>query len=232
MSNINDLVALVRDIMDLDESDLPTSLIKTYVRDGYDRIINLERRWPFFEASASFNTVANQRDYPLSSIAGGTFREITSLVDTSMAGNRLSLTSIDDAERVWNAALDTPSRPLYFVEWGDNIKLYPKPDAVYPISVRGYRKPTFGWINDPEQSIDCDERLHTALAYYAISQAYKRQEDNEMSNVYKQSFEEAVMLARKDLMRTPSHRPVILSGGGPVFNERFWLQQLGRSLGQ
>ena len=128
--------------------------------------------------------------------------------------------------------LDTASRPLYFVLWGDTIKLYPKPDAVYPLSIRGYRKPTFGWLTDAEEQVDCDDRLHTALAYYAISQAYKRQEDNEMAMVYKQSFDEAVSLARQDLMRVPSAAPIILSGGGPKFNERYWLQQLGRSLGQ
>lgn len=232
MSTVNELIALVRDITDLDEADLPTPLVKSFIRDGYDRMINLERRWPFFESSTTFDTVAEQRDYALSDIGGGTFREITSLVDTSMAGNRLRLTAIEDAERVWNASLDTSSRPLYFVEWANSIKLYPKPDTVYPISVRGYRKPTYEWLNDSNLQVDCDDRLHTALAYYAISQAYKRQEDNEMSTVYKQSYEEAVMLARKDLMRTPAARPVVLSGGGPAFNERYWLQQLGRSLGQ
>lgn len=232
MSNISDLITIVRDITDLDEADLPTSLLRTFIRDGYERMINLERRWPFFETSAVLNTVAGQRDYPMSSIGDGNFREITSIVDNSMAGNRLRLVSIDDAERVWSATLDTASRPLYFVLWGDTIKLYPKPDAVYPLSIRGYRKPTFGWLTDAEEQVDCDDRLHTALAYYAISQAYKRQEDNEMAMVYKQSFDEAVSLARQDLMRVPSAAPIILSGGGPKFNERYWLQQLGRSLGQ
>lgn len=232
MSNVNDLIQIVRDITDLDEADLPIALIRTYIRDGYDRVINLERRWPFFESSTTLNTVAEQRDYPLSSIAGGTFREITSIVDNSMAGNRLGLVSIDDAERVWSASLDQSSRPLYFVEWGDNIKLYPKPDTVYPLSIRGYRKPTYGWLTDANQQVDCDDRLHTALAYYAISQAYKRQEDTEMSNVYKQSFDEAIGLARNELMRSPSHRAMIFNGGSPRMTESYWLQQLARNMGQ
>ncbi len=232
MSNINDLVQLVREITDLDESDLPIALIRTYIKDGYDRVINLERRWPFFEQSSTLNTVNGQRDYALANIASGTYREITSVVDTSMAGNRLSLISIDDAERVWNASLDQPSRPLYFVEWADNIKLYPKPDAVYPLSIRGYRKPTYDWVTDANEVVDCDDRLHTALAYYAISQAYKRQEDTEMSNVYKQSFDEAVSLARGELMRAPSHRAMIYNGGSARMNETYWLQQLSRNLGQ
>jgi len=232
LSTVADLVALVRDITDLDEADLPTSLLRTYFRDGYDRLINLERRWPFFETSVSLETVPEQRDYPMSTIGDGNLREITSIVDTSMAGNRLHLVSIDDAERVWNASLDAPSRPLYFVEWGNAIKLYPKPETVYPLSIRGYRKPTYTWLTNDALQVDCDERLHTAIAYYAISQAYKRQEDNEMSMVYKQSFDEAVALARRDLMRPPSHRPMVYNGGSPGMTERYWLQQLGRTLGQ
>jgi len=232
LSTVAELITLVRDITDLDEADLPSSLVRTYMRDGYDRIINLERRWPFFEVSTTINTVANQRDYPMSQVGDGNMREVTSIVDTSMAGNRLHLVSIDDAERVWNASLDQPSRPLYFVEWGNNIKLYPKPDTVYPLSVRGYRKPTYTWVNDANLQVDCDERLHTAIAYYAIAQAYKRQEDNEMAVVYKQSFDEAVSLARRDLMRPSTHRPMIYAGGSPGMTERYWLQQLGRTLGQ
>ena len=232
MSTSTELVQLVRDIIDIDEADLPTSLVRTYLRDGYDRIINLERTWPFFEVSTQFTTVPAQRDYLLSSIGNGDIREITSMVDTSIAGNRLRLISLEDAERVWSGSLDVSSRPLYFVSWGDNYKLYPKPDSAYVIDVRGYRKPSYDWVSDGVSQVDCDDRLHTALAYYAISRAYQRQEDSEMSNMYKQSFDEAVTLAKREIMRITSHRPTILSGGYPYPSMNRWLQDLGRTLGQ
>ena len=142
------------------------------------------------------------------------------------------MTSADVAEGIWNGSFDTPSRPLYYVEWGDIIRLYPKPDAVYPISVRGYRKPSYAWVADTSQQVDCDERFHTALAYYAISQAYRRQEDNEMMNSYKQSFDEAVGLVRRDMMRIPSAQPLVMAAGTARFTEKYWLESLGRNLGQ
>lgn len=231
MSTSPELVQLVRDIIDLDEADLPISLIRTYLRDGYDRVINLERTWPFFEVSTTFTTVAAQRDYLLSGIGDGNLREITSMVDTSMAGNRLRLISLEDAERIWSGSLDVSSRPLYFVSWGDNYKLFPKPDVAYLIEVRGYRKPTYGWLTDNTSQVDCDDRLHTALAYYALSRSYQRQEDAEMAAMYKQSFDEAVTLARREIMRITSHRPTILSGGYPYPTMNRWLQNLGRTLG-
>lgn len=231
MSTTLELITFVRDITDLDDADLPSSLIRQYMKDGFNRIINLERRWPFLEATYSLNTVAGQRDYPMSSIGSGNLREITSVLDDSTVGNRLSIITVDEAENVWHGSFDTATRPLFFAEWGDTVKLYPKPDAVYPLVIRGYRKPSYAWVTDTSQQLDCDERLHDAIAYYAVSQAYKRQEDNEMARSYKESFDEAVGIARKELMRGPSHRNMVLSRGVVRPSQKYWLESLGRNLG-
>jgi hypothetical protein len=243
MSTTQELITFVRDITDLDEADLPSSLVVSYLKDGFQRIINLERRWPFLETTYTLSTVAGQRDYAVSSIGAETFtegtvppktafREVTSVLDNSTSGNRLSLIAIDEAEAVWHGSFDTPTRPLFYAEWGDVIKLYPKPDTVYPLTVRGYRKTSYTWTTNLNLQVDCDERLHNAIAYYAVAQAYKRQEDPELSNVYKQSFDEAVMLARKELMRANGHRPMVMSRGFVRPSEKYWLESLGRTLGQ
>ena len=231
MSTTAELKDFVYDILDIDTDDLPSSLVYKYLKDGFQRVINMERRWPFLESTYSLSTVANQRDYAVSAIGSGDLREVVSIVDTSSSGNRLSLMSIDEAEAVWHGSFDTASRPLFFTEWGETIKLYPKPNAVYVLTVRGYRKPNYAPFTTTTLEVDCDERLHLAIAYYAISQAYKRQEDNEMASIYKQSFEEAVALARKDMMRASGHRPMIMSRGAARHSENYWLQSLGSSLG-
>jgi len=232
MSTAAELKDFVYNILDLDAADLPTSLVYQYLKDGFQRVINLERRWPFLETTYTLNTTASQRDYAISVIGSGDLREVISVVDTSSSGNRLSLISIDEAEAVWHGSFDTPSRPLFFSEWSETIKLYPKPDKVYALVIRGYRKPSYTPFVTTTLEVDCDERLHLAIAYYAISQAYKRQEDNEMASMYKQSFEEAVSLARKDMMRASGHRPMIMSRGAARPSEHYWLQSLGRTLGQ
>jgi hypothetical protein len=232
MSTTAELTQFVWDVMDLEEVDLPAALIRQFMRDGFDRIINLERRWPFYESTYTLSTTAGQRDYPISYIGDGDLREVVSILDNSSAGNRLSITSIDDAEALWHGSFDVPTRPLFYAEWGDTIKLYPKPDTVYPLSVRGYRKPSYTWTVDTTREPDLDYRFHTALAYYAISQAYKRQEDSEMTQQYKQSFDEAVQLAKTELMRPPSGRPVIMSRGYVRPSSKYWLESMGRTLGQ
>jgi hypothetical protein len=232
MATTAELTQFVWDVMDLEEVDLPGALVRQFMRDGFDRIVNLERRWPFYESSYTLNTTPSQRDYPIGSIGAGNLREVVSILDNSSAGNRLAITSIDDAEALWHGSFDVPTRPLFYTEWGDTIKLYPKPDAVYPLSVRGYRKPNYTWLTDTTLEPDLDYRFHTALAYYAISQAYKRQEDSEMTNQYKQSFDEAVQIAKMEIMRPPSHRPMIMSRGYVRPSSKYWLESMGRTLGQ
>ena len=229
---VDDLIALVRQTTSLEEADLPSSLIRTYIMDGYQKVINLERRWPFFETTYTISTTALTRAYPIANIGNGDLREVSAVTDTSVAGNRLTLIPMEEAERIWNGSMDVPMRPLYYAIWGYELRLYPKPGAVYPLTIRGYRKPSMLWVNDSSRQIDCDDRLHLALGYYAISQTYRRQEDPEMAANYKQLFDENVQLAVKDIMRTPTHPPMIMAGGHvyPSFN--YWLYQIGWTLGQ
>ena len=58
-----DIRQAVRDITDLDAVDLSDSLLNLYLRDGYYRILDMEKRWAFLEYSFTFNTQVNVRAY-------------------------------------------------------------------------------------------------------------------------------------------------------------------------
>jgi hypothetical protein len=51
--------------LDLDETDVDVSLIDTWIAEGYRRIIQVIKRWPFFQTIETLNTVNGQRAYPL-----------------------------------------------------------------------------------------------------------------------------------------------------------------------
>ena len=229
--NLLDIRTKVREIVDLDATDVSDTLIQLYVKDGFDRIIALERRWPFYQLSTTLNTVANQRAYSVSTIGAGNIREITSIVDTSTIGNRLQWISYDDAEKMWIGNNDSPSRPMYFTLWQEQIHLWPKPEQVYPLIIRAYRKST-NWHLSNSTEADIDERFHNALVYYAVAQIYQLQEDIELASFYRKSFDEAVMLAHSDVMKPSSNRPLALSDGVPGLNHSYWMESLGRHLGQ
>ena len=220
---------MVRDISDLDTTDVPNSVIDNAVKEAFQRIVALERRYPKYQETYTFNTVANQRPYTISTI--GDIREIISLVDTSTAGARLTMIPYDNAEEIWLGNTDTPSRPYFYAIWDGALHLYAKPDGVYSITVRAYRNPLYTWLSDTTLEIDIDEWFHILLAYFALARVYQRQEDPELSQMYMRSFEEGVAMARRDLMKTPSARPLLMSGGRQYPTMKRWLQTLGATLG-
>jgi hypothetical protein len=209
--NLADIRSKVRTIVDMDTVDLPNDLLDMYVRDGFDRMMAIERRWPFLQKSATLVTVPNQREYEISSIGDGDFSDIISIVDRSSIVNRLTLVSHDDAEATWGGTPEQTGRPLHYSLWGQKLSLWPVPVGAYTLGVRGYRKPVDWTVNTATQ-VDADPRLHQALVYYTVAQVYQLQEDVELSSFYRLSFDENVRLVASDIMKPSSHRPVILSG--------------------
>jgi hypothetical protein len=227
--SLADVRTMVRDISDLDATDVPNSIIDNAVKEAFQRIVALERRYPKYQESYTFNTVNGQRPYTISTI--GDIREVISLVETSSSGARLTMIPYDNAEEIWLGNTDTASRPYFYALWDGALHLYPKPDAVYNITVRAYRNPVYTWLSNTNEAIDLDEWFHVLLAYFALARVYQRQEDPELSAMYMRSFEEGVAMARRDLMKTPSARPLLLSGGRQYPTMKRWLQTLGATLG-
>ena len=218
----------VRDMADLDETDLSDAIIDQFAREGFQRIYALERRWPILQETYTFNTVANQREYTISTI--GDIREIISVVDTSTQGARLTLIDYNDAESIWLDNLDVASRPYFYSFWDKKICLWAKPDIVYPMTVRAFRNPVYTWLTNITEDIDLDEFFHAILPYFVLARIYQRQEDSDLANMYLKSFEEGVGIARRDLMKASSAQPVIMSGGRQYPTMKRWLQTLGRTL--
>lgn len=218
----------VRNMVDLDETDLPDSIVDQFAREGFQRIYALERRWPILQETYTFNTVANQREYTISTI--GDIREIISVVDTSTQGARLNLIDYNEAEGIWLGNLDVASRPYFYSFWDKKLQLWAKPDIVYPMTVRAFRNPVYTWLSNVNEAIDLDEWFHAILPYFIIARVYQRQEDSDLSAMYMRSFDEGVAFARRDLMKASSAQPVVMSGGKQYPTLQRWLQTLGRTL--
>lgn len=222
----------VRSITDLDATDLPDSLLNLYIRDGYYRILDVEKRWPFLEVTFTLTTQANVRAYDVSSLTSEPVAQVASIVDNTGVGARLSMIGYDAGEGVYLGSYDTSGDPLFYAVWGNQIHLYPKPNNSRQLTCRGYREP-IDWQTEGGD-VDASPSLHFPLVYYAVSRVYQQLEDAAMASVYKQSFDEGVSLAVKNTQQPNSHVPLILSGsktnGRPTF--KGWMQNLGRTLGQ
>jgi len=228
----SDLRTTVREITDLDIEDLPDSLLNLYLRDGYYRILDLEKRWVFLEKSFTFNTVAEQRAYEIDNFTSDPISQIVSIVDESGIGLSLDMVPYDMAETTYVGSYDTSGDPLFYSIWEGSIHLFPKPNNVRVLKVRGYREP-IDWVGE-DDVVDASASLHFALVYYACSRVYQRLEDTVMAAEYKRSFDEAVLLASKNIQKPFSHAHMRLSAGQtksrPTFNG--WMQTMGKKLSE
>jgi hypothetical protein len=142
----------------------------------------------------------------------------------------MDMVSHDEAENTYAGAYDTSGDPLFYSVWNGNIHLFPKPNNVRTLTVRGYREP-IDWVTEGGY-VDAAPNLHFPLVYYACSRVYQRLEDIAMADVYKRSFDEGVMLAVKSLQTPTSHANLVLSAGlttgRPTFNG--WMTRMGQGL--
>jgi len=209
--NRGEIKTLAREITDLDTTDVSDTLLEMYVKDGFERIVSIERRWPSYETSSTLVTVAGTQSYLVSGVASGVFREITSLYDQSN-GYRLTYIGHDEAEGSYYGA-NVTGTPRYYSQWASSIWMWPTPTEAITYTARGYRLPLETWQASDVVEIDSDERLHQSLVYFAVMKMFEYQEDAEMAQVYDRQYTEAAKLARDDIMRIPANVPMILSQG-------------------
>lgn len=209
--NLQQLRDEIRVQLDMDEDELPNSLLDSYVQEGFTRTIAMESRWPFYEAT-----------WPLASI-GDTFldipvevntQQIASLID-GVTGIRLMQIAPELAEDNFVSGA-TPTQPCYYTIWGNQITLWPHYSGdVRDFTLRGYRYPK-DWVNGGAGSeVDADPRLHKLLVHYAISLAYAQQEDEVLEGTYMQRWQASYLAAHNAICSPRHHRPLIMNGGLP-----------------
>lgn len=222
-----DIRQQVRTITDLDADDLPDTLLNLYIRDGFYRILDTEKRWSFLEYSFSFNTSTGVRAYNVAELADEPLSQIVSIVDNRGTGYRLDMIGFDMAEQTYIGSYDTAGDPLFYAVWNNQIHLYPKPNNSRTLQCRGYREP-YDWQTEGGD-VDAPPSLHFALVYYACSRVYQQLEDAGMADMYKRAFDEGVALAVRNATTPTSHNALIMSHGQtkhrPTYNG--WLQSLG-----
>lgn len=198
------LIDAIRAQVDLDEEDLPLSVVKLYLREAFQRTAAMERRWPAYEAVW---------DYTVGEAGVATLdvktAEIIS-VNITENGRRMVFA---DHELIRSATGYTAGSIGFFSLWGGKLHLWPKPKEDVGIQVSGYRKPNDAWLDSPGLQVDLDDRLHLPLFHYAVSLVYAQQEDVELENAYMRRWESSTREFRDDIMKGNSYRPIVLNGG-------------------
>lgn len=203
----------VRNVVDIDTSDISNQTLDIMVGQGFDTIVWSEKRWPFYDISTTFNTVAGVQKYTLTTIAASPdavtqgLREITALKDDDHV---MTFIGNDDAD--FNYPLDTiaSGRPWEWSFWNDTVTFYPSPDGVKTIYVRAVRNPTaFGFGSASGDSPDLPTAFHPIVATYATARAYMQQEDPVMAQQYQAQFQIELDNVGRRYADTPAPQPMV-----------------------
>lgn len=233
------LLQYLQDISDLsigsdpNVDDINDTLVLQFIKEGYQRIVSLYDRWPWFQAGYSFSTITNQRSYstgftlenttsttiatPAANKSFSDIAQIINVVNNTNGGNELFYIDQFKAEQLWVGTNDQPDIPAYWSLWAGQLNLWPKPNDVYSITMRGYRVPDLTWLNEPDSNstdyVDLDTEFHLMLVNFVMMRIFQYQEDPEMAAVYQRHFQEGVAIAQQNIAAPNVNQPLIMSGG-------------------
>lgn len=199
----------VRDHLEVDDEELPDSLLNVYLQDAFEQTIARDNRWPRYEKTWS---ISKGVDSLVAALPADLL--ISSIMSVLNGIHQLAYITQENAELMFSqAAPPTVGTPAYYSVWGRELNLWPNPgvDVNYDMVVRGYRQPV--WSNEASGIPDLDERLHPAVAYYAMSLVYSAQEDEILEGVHMARWDRDVRGLMKAILDPPRHRPLVMNGG-------------------
>lgn len=219
---------------DPNADDISQDLVLQFLKEGYQTIVAANTRWPWFETLYQTATVANIQSYnsnismvetyspsivtPVANLTLTSISEITNITNTTNSGNELILLPQSYAESIWVGTSNQPGIPAYFSMWGNRINLWPMPNDIYVINIRGYRMPSLTWLSDSNNAastdyVDLNVELHMPLVNYTMGRIFQFQEDREMADTYMRFFQLGIKNYMDSLTAPSSNQPLILSGG-------------------
>jgi hypothetical protein len=226
LAQMRDFVAQLSDleIGTTENVDIQLDLVNGFVKEGFQKVVALSVRWPYYQTTYTFTTVENQRAYSTFAQfqpSSGTPKSITDIAqiiavinsDSSYSGNSLIYLDQAKCESLWVGTSDQPGPPAYYSIWADQLNIWPKPDNNYSFTIRGFRNPSLTWFSDANTPIDISPQLQLPLVNYVMARVFQYQEDNEMANAYMRNFEQGIAVLQNNLTAPNSNRQLIMSGG-------------------
>lgn len=200
--------------LDVDDEELPDTLLNVYLQEAFDRTMAYDNRWPRNEHSWTIaQTPGVSPSLPVD-------LNIPSLTSAFILGadNTASPLGIIDQKtgEDWFGLGQQNGRPAYCSVWNGRLNLWPAPADTQTLNVvvRGYRQPV--WTNGASDIPDLDPRLHVTLAYFAISLSYAQQEDEVLEGVYLARWDRDLRQQLRAILDPVHNRPLVLHGTGPV----------------
>lgn len=199
--NLQQMRDLVRAQLDLDDTDLPDALLDAFLQEGYDRVLQLEQRWPFFQFEWD---IIFAEDGTAQMPIDASFIEMMITPD----GRLLDRMASREAVLAFPPGQVGAGNPTGWSRLNRALYILPAPGDLYTVHATGYRMGS-NWIGVVGASgeCDCDRRLHLPICWYAASLGYAQQEDEVLEATYLNRFKESSAQARDAIMAVNPSTP-------------------------
>lgn len=208
--NLTDLRSVVRTQTQTTSGDLSDPTIDVFLQQAFERTLNAETQWPFYEQSWDLVLDADASSMALP--ADVNQAGVMALYD--VAGNfRLTQIPPEQGDDFFAGPRVDGTRSIGYSLWGNEVLLWPRPQAhadQRQYRLRGYRR-ALTWLT-PANEPDCDARLHLPLTHYAVALAYAQQEDETLEMSYMDRWQRDAELARRAIVEPRHHRPLVMPG--------------------
>jgi hypothetical protein len=210
MTTLDELRTIVRTQTQTSSQDLPDPTIDVFLQQAFDRTINAETQWPFYEQTWELVLAANTMEMALPGDVNPA--GIMALYDRTN-NFRLSQIASEQADDSFAGPQVGTMQPYFYSIWNHTLFMWPRvqqSDQDRAYALRGYRRPV-SWLTSANEP-DCDQRLQLPLTHYAVALAYAQQEDEQLELTYMDRWQRDVELARRAIMEPRHHRPLVFPG--------------------
>ena len=211
--DVQELRDYCRAQMDVDDRDLPDGVLNVYLQEAFDRTMAFTNKWPRNETSWGLSVLSDQ---PSTTIPADV--NIPSIMAVTAVDQGYAMVQVEQHLAEQNfAPLNVVSQgtPVFYSVWGDQLYVWPQPlsGAPFDMVMRGYRQPV--WDNAASTIPDLDPRLHVTLAYFALSLAYIKEEDEVMEGIYLGRWNRDLTQQLRSILEPSHQRPLVMNGGSP-----------------
>ncbi len=212
--DISTMRSYIRSVVDIDSSDITDDTLNRFLGEGYDKIVYSEKRWPFYEVSTTFSTVADTKDYTLATVGASVTNGLREIAALRTDDHVVTFVGRDDGDVVYPLDTTTTGDPWWWSFWAETVRLYPTPGSASTVYVRGYQNPSsFGAASsDTTEPSDLPNPFHVLIATYGIARAYEQQEDPGMAAQYFALFEGELDNLKDRYVDMPAPQPIVLNG--------------------
>ena len=211
--DISTMRSYIQSVALIDSSDISDDTLNRFLGEGYDLIVYNEKRWPFYEVSTTFNTVADTKDYTLATVGASVATGLREVAALRTDNHVISFVGRDEGDVVYPLDVTSQGEPWWWSYSADTVRLYPTPTAVTTINVRGYKDPTaFGaGVADDVEPSDLPSPFHMLIATYGLARAYEQQEDPGMAAQYYSLFRGELDNLKDRYVDMPAPQPILLN---------------------